>query len=293
MNRNHLRGRPVLLLLVISAAVTLGCGARKELTKGPEWELMLEYRKTDDRVLRYRTANRFVQTMDILGQEMQVKADETREFSLRYRASGGDDLGFEVTVDSMRMKITSPQGELVPDVSTVIGRSFNMTISPLGEELELSGADMIAYDLGPQGKRSIKSQFEAFFPDLPGRPVALGESWTTETTITEKSSAGDMTIALKIENRMVGFETVDGFECVKIEAPFTGTLDGRSTEEGRPITTKAEIKGTGFWYFAHKEGIYVRETSSGVAEGTITAAGPTNVGVHFKRDFVIAVNLIE
>jgi hypothetical protein len=293
MNRNHLQTGSVFLLLSLSALLALGCAAKKDLTKGPETDLVLEYHGIGGRVLRYLMINRFAQTLDIRGKKIEVNGEETREFSLRSGASGGDDLEFEVTIDAMEAKMTGLQDEPARELSTAIGKSFNMTISPLGEELELSGADTRMYALGPGEERSIKSQFEAFFPDLPGSPVNLKDSWTTETTVTEEAGGGELTIALTIENRLVGFETLDGFECVKIEAPFTGTLDGESQEEGVPVMTKAKIKGTGFWYFAYKEGIYVRDTSEGVAEGTVTVMGPKKMSIPLKRDFKTEVWLTE
>jgi hypothetical protein len=293
MNRNRLQTGSVLVLLSTYALLALGCAAKKDLTKGPETDLVLEYREAGGRVLRYQMTNRFAQTLDIRGKKMEVRGEETREFSLRSGVSGGDDLEFEITIDAMEMKMSGLQDELARDLSTAIGKSFNMTISPLGEELELSGADTIMYALGPGEERSIKSQFEAFFPDLPERPIGLKDSWTTETTLTEEAGAGELTIALTTENRLVGFETLDGFECVKIEALFTGTLDGEGQEEGVPIITKAKIKGTGFWYFAYKEGIYVRDTSEGVAEGTVTLMGPEKMSISLKRDFTTEVRLIE
>jgi hypothetical protein len=193
----------------------------------------------------------------------------------------------------METEIVTPQGKLDTDVSQVIGKSFQMTVSATGEELDISGADTITYELGTQGARSIESQFSVFFPDLPERPVKVSDTWTTESTVTEEGMDGDFEIAFVNENTLAGFETIQGLECAKITAPFTGTLKGKGQEQGVELITDADIKGTSTWYFAYQEGIYVKETTTGVAEGKVTALGPEKMEIPLKRNFTIEVTLLE
>jgi len=83
-----------------------------------------------------------------------------------------------------------------------------MILSPLGKELDLSGAESIQYDLGPGGKHSIESDFQALFPDLAGRPVKIGDAWTSKDTITEKSSLAEIHMNLESLNTLEGFERI-------------------------------------------------------------------------------------
>lgn len=72
---------------------------------------------------------------------------------------------------------------------------------------------------------------------------------------------------------MDGFETVDGLECVRIKSAITGTLEGTGEEQGMALNFKGEIEGTDTWYFAYKEGFYVKMASTAAMEGTIATSG--------------------
>jgi len=161
----------------------IGCASKRDITKGPEEDLDLQYRLAEDDVLKYRTSSSFVRTVTVRGRPLELTASETRDFSVKSEGRPGGNLSLLLTIESMDIRITGPQGEIASDVGGVTGRSFEMTISTLGEELDISGADTIEYDVGPQGKRSIESQFSPFFPDLPGTPVGVKDSWRTESTV--------------------------------------------------------------------------------------------------------------
>jgi hypothetical protein len=283
----------LVLLFSLPVLLAVGCIGKKELTKGPGVPLDLRYKQAGMSVLKYRMNSNFVQTVTVRGKPIEITAEETRDFSVNHKSTDEGNLSLVITIDSMEVNIATPQGNLEADASQVIGKTFEMAVSPLGEELDISGADTIKYDLGTQGRRSIESQFSVFFPDLPGKPVGIEDSWTTESTATEEQMNNDITITIKNENTIVGFEMIQGLECAKISAPFTGTLKGKGEEEGVELITDGKIKGTSTWYFAYAEGVYVKETTVGTAEGTITAMAPERIEIPLKRDFEIEVRLLE
>ena len=114
-----------------------------------------------------------------------------------------------------------------------------------------------------------KSSFNTLFPDLSDKPVKIGESWTTKATITEK--AGEITIKVDMEviNTLAGLETVNGMECVKILAKTTGTVNGEGQQMGQDLTFKGEIAGSSTWYFAYKEGVFVKSTGKATSKGSV------------------------
>ena len=285
--------KAVVVHVLLMALLIVGCAAKKDLTRGPEGDLMLKYSLAEGDVLKYRLTSSFVQTVEVMGDKAEVTAEDTREFSIKSEGMDDGNMNLLVTMDAMEVDIKTPQGDLETDASEVIGKSFEMTLSPTGEELDISGADVIEYDMGPQGKRSIESHFSAFFPDLPGKSAAMNDSWSSTSEITEETASGDLTITIETNNTLAGFETIQGLECAKITAPFTGTLSGLGSEQDVMLLTDAKIKGTSTWYFAYKEGIFVKEISKGTAEGTITAMTPLSYDFPLNRAFKIEVTLLE
>ena len=289
------RNRRVVLLIAaaaLAAIIIAGC-AKKPIWGDPETGLILTYRMQQDAALTYRYTNEFVQTMDIMGQSMKITADDMHLFTMASKGAKTDNLMFAVTVDSISMNISTPQGEMTPDLSALPGKSFEMILSPLGKELEIIGADAIEYKIPGQGKRNIKSTFLALFPDLPADPVTVGDSWTSIDSIPDKSEGGEMLIVFENTHTLAGYETMHGTECAKITTEFTGTLRGTSMQGGMELVSEAAIKGNDTWYFAYKKGYFVESASSGTAEGTIRDTGGQGLNIPMSREFKMGLKLVK
>lgn len=282
------------LLALASTLILAGCAAKTTAIWGdPQTGLMLTYRLPEEKSLEYRFAIDQTQTIEVMGQVVDTDSDQSIGFSVRAKGmkDGNQQLG--VTIDSMRVKVVSPQGSMSPDTSSIIGKSFDMTLSELGKEVELSGAASIQYDLGPSGKRNISASFQSMFPDLPGRPVTVGDTWTTEDLITDKTEAVEIRIRFKNEHRLDGFETFEGMECARIKTAVSGTLEGEGEQQGMALTFKGDISGEDTWYFAYKEGLYVGMTSSASVNGTIDASGPQNLNIPLKQKIDMETRLVR
>jgi hypothetical protein len=204
-----------------------------------------------------------------MGQSIETDISSTSAFTIESKGQAENNHQLTITIDGMSLQIQSTTGELEPDMSTVIGKSFDMVFSFLGKEVELIGADSIEYELGPEGTRSISSGFQDIFPDLAGRPVKIGDSWPAESTITEKSETSETVVRSSGTNTLVGFETIDGIECAKIQGEGTGTIESKGEQQGVELITTGEISGTSTWYFDYKEGIFIKQILEGKVEGTI------------------------
>jgi hypothetical protein len=66
-------------------------------------------------------------------------------------------------------------------------------------------------------------------------------------------------------------------ECARISAQVTGTITGSGNQMGQDLTFSGTSKGKDVWYFAVKEGIYVKAVSESTSEISIdvAAAGMT------------------
>lgn len=262
----------VLSMSVLS--ILAGCAVRKvNLWGDPQTGLILTYRMPGKQPLKYQFKAEQSQTIEVMGQSIATESNVAIGFTVQPKGMKENHHQLGLTIDSMKVNVESPQGSLSPDMSTVIGKSFDMIMTELGKELDISGAASIQYDLGPAGKRNIASTFQAFFPDLAGRPVKMGDTWTAEDLIKDETGGGEVRIRLKSEHKLDGFETVDGLECVRIKSAVTGGLEGEGKEQGMDLTFKGDIEGVDTWYFAYKEGLYVKMNSSASIKGTITTSG--------------------
>jgi hypothetical protein len=215
--------------------------------------------------------------MEVMGQAMDTHTTGTNTFT--FKAAGSKDKNFllGVKIDDVAVTVTSSaQGDLSPDMTSVKGKSFDMVLSPLGLEVDVTGAEAISYDMSGE-TRNLGSAFKTFFPDLAGKPVKIGESWPSSSSIEEKTGSMNIRVDLQNVNTLAGFETVDGLECAKISSDVTGTISGTGSQGGADMTFSGTSKGKDVWYFAVKEGIYVKGTTESTTQMSIdiSAAGMT------------------
>ena len=286
---NAISGRPALAAAVAVILVLAG-GAVQATPPAPEAPatslapapasaatVVLEYKMPTGRALTYQSKSEEAQVMEIQGQAMDTNSTNTATFT--FKAKGLKDKNFllGVTIDDIAATMaSSAQGDMSPDMSAVKGKSFDMVLSPLGSEVDVSGAEAITYDLATE-TRNLSSGFKMFFPDLPGKPVQVGDTWPSSAGIEEKTSSMNIRIDFQNVNTLEGFETVDGMECARISSQVTGTITGTGSQMGQDLTFSGTSKGKDVWYFAVKEGIFVKAMSESTTEMSIdvAAAGVT------------------
>ena len=294
INRQNLKRGSLPVLVILAVAFLAGCAVKKtDLWGDPATGLILQYRMPSDQTLKYQSSGEMNQNIEVMGQSIDMEVSTKTDFSVASKGLKEDNHQLGITIDSMSISIMSPEGDFSPDLSSVIGKSFDMVLSPLGQELELSGADSIQYDLPSEGTRSVESDFQAIFPNLADGPVKIGGTWTSTDTITDKTESSDVKINLKSVHTLEGLETVDGMECVKITSEVTGTLEGSGEQQGMELAFAGEIKGSDTWYFAYKKGIFVKMTSTAVAEGSIELTGPQDMSIPMTREYSVEMKLTK
>jgi hypothetical protein len=293
MSKGKIQNLLVLAPVFVSVCLMAGCAAKTAPVWGdPQTGLILQYRMPEGQVLKYESWGETHQTMEVMGQTIDVDMDSTNAFSVASKGQKEKNHQLTITIDGMSIKIQSPQAELEADMSSVIGKSFDMVLSSLGEELELIGAEAIEYDMGPEGTRNIAAGFQDIFPAVADRPVKVGDTWPDESIVTDKSSSGEALIKVSSVNTMEGFETIDGLECVRISAKASGTIEGTGEQQGMELITRGDIKGTATWYFAYKEGLFVKQTIDGSIEGMVNVPSQ-NIDIPFTREMTSEIKLVK
>ena len=301
-------GRAVWGSSLAAALLLAGCAARTEppavagapaasVAKAPAVPaapagIVLEYKMPEGRTLSYQTSGEVVESAEIMGQTRESHSTSSDDFSLRGKGRKGQDLLLSVTIDHMSMVITAPQGDVSPDLTSLQGKSFDMVLSPLGSEVDVSAAEAITYE-SPAGPRSIATGFKLFFPDLPGKPLKVGDSWPSGGGTTEKAGGIEIKLDFQNINTFEGLETIDGRECARIRSEVTGGISGSGNQQGMDMVFSGTGKGTDLWYFAVKEGIYVKSTSDMKMDISITlsALGQTLPTTQTRKGEVKLVGL--
>jgi hypothetical protein len=292
MNRipNFLKvGRTLVLLL----AVFVLAGGASVAMVSPQNAVSLVYQFPEGRTLSYTTASTQVQNMDVMGQAMTTESNSTTEFTLKAKGMKDGNFVIGVMIDSSKADISSPQGNMSPDMSVIVGKSFDMTVSKLGQEIDVSQAEAIKYDLPTGGTRDLSAGFQAFFSNLPDRPVKAGDTWPSEDTIVQKEGTGETRVHFVSQNTFDGIETVDGYECARIKAALTGTVTGNLEQGGVGLSIDMKMDGTDVWYFAIKEGIYVKSDMKASIGGVVAVGEPANMTIPVTGETRQSASLIK
>lgn len=284
-----------MLILLLSAMIILpsGCASRKAAWGSLNKGMIMSYAPNPDRELKYESNSSFEQRMSIMNQEFLVTSDMMQILNMKPIVSKDENLEFLVSVEDMSFELETPRGSMKPELDEVIGKSFNLSLDRMGKELEYSGAEAISFDMGTGEKKSISSDIQAFFPDLPGHPVRIGDSWKNTDMITENTGNMEIKLVFNNVNTFVGLEEYLGHDCMKIMMLSEGTMEGKGSQEGLDLSTSGELSSTSTWYYDYRNGIYLGTVveGKGVTE-TEVLGGPEPMSIPSERDFSMSIQLM-
>jgi hypothetical protein len=274
MKKNILNSRPALaaaaaVILVLAAGTVLASPAAPKAAAAAA--TVLEYKVPANRTLTYQSKAEESQIMEVMGQSMDTSTTSTSTFTFKGKGAKDKNLLLGVTIDDIAVSVTGPQGDMSPDMGSVKGKSFDMVLSPLGTEVDVAGAEAISYSMAGE-TRNLSTGFKTFFPDLPGKAVKIGDTWPATTTVEEKTGSMTIKIDLQYVHTLEGFEAIDGVECARIGSQVTGTISGSGSQMGQDLTFAGTSKGKDVWYFAVKDGCYIKANSESTTEMSIDVA---------------------
>jgi hypothetical protein len=249
------------------------CAAKKPLAERPETGLTLSYKLPPETGLYYVSQSDINQAMEFQGQSLSADIEQVMTFTMEPISASEGKLTLDITLDTLGISIKSPMVNMSADVKEVLGKRFSMDLSDKGEELDLSGAEPIKYSIAQAGSRSIALNFQTFFPDLPAQKIKIGDTWSETDTISEVSEMEEVIIILESNNTFEGIETVGGHECVKVVSQLSGPRNGTQNAQGITLTSKGDVEGVMTWYFAYKEGLFVKSIMESVDKSTVSTSG--------------------
>ncbi len=257
-----------ILLLVCSA---LFYPAYSQST--PQKSVKLEYSFSAGNV-KYMSTGKIIQIMDIQGQPMQANVYSAFGCTVKPEGKQNGNLKLEVTIDTLGQSTESPQGYSGGAIAEAIGKTFSITILPTGKETDLSGAAKITYNVEGSGPSDMSQTFNDYFPDLPATPVTAGYTWTTTDTINTNTQTMTLFMIVKSENKIEGFEPVNGTECIKIVSVLSGSREMRIQNQGMDIKMMGPFTGSGTLLFAPSKGYFLKHLVSTKMDGTMEITYP-------------------
>ena len=259
--------------IIILLLTTVGCATSMPIWGDPQTGLILKYNIAQDQVLNYRNASDSNQTMDMMGQSMKTSTKFNMDYNIK--GAGADDqnnLLTQVSINDFAINISSMQGEMAPDTSRLKGKSFGVSFSPKGDEIEFTGIDDLPkIDFGQMsgGEQSVKRYFLDLLPNLSDDPIKVGGTWTDQNEYIIEQGPLELTLKGETTSVLEGLETIRGMECVRIKTQGKSTVEGSGNVMGNELNIKGDIDLTSTWYFAYKKGLFVKASAEEDADAII------------------------
>lgn len=217
-----------------------------------------------------------VYQQDVLVDMGNHAMEAERRYEARYTitGSGASEGRHEgsVSLDSLRVAITTAQGRQAFDTRHLIGDRFTVSVPDLGGTPEYGG-EVPSIDLGPMlgGEVGPALLMDYGFPQLPDHPVSVGDTW--EGTIHHVHVEGvlPVTAELTAAYTLVGWETVNDVECVRIEARISGDLTGLGERSGISFDYSGTLEGSRVWHFDPSSGSVVQMDGEDSTDGRMTS----------------------
>ncbi len=258
--------------LLTLSFLLLSCASKKPMWGDPQTGLILQYRIDQDQNLNYNISINQNSVMDLMGQSMETVTDINMDFNMECtEIDDQKNMLTQISLKALDITMDGMQGRSNINTSALIGESFGMSLSSMGEKefIDIESVPKINFGEMSGGERSIQSFFSEILPRLSADPVKVGESWMVQTEYSEPMGEMDLLVKLESNHMLEGLETVEGMECARMKTQSTGTVSGSGSQGGMYMVFVGDLESTSTWYFAYKEGLFIKETAEQVLDAKI------------------------
>ena len=252
---------PTLGALVASLAI-VACGT------GPPAPPALAYRLPEPTEVQYTAGDTLSIEINALGQSLGLSVSTTAEYDVAF-ADAPDGVGVTLSVRDLVADVNLPMAGTMRVDEEVVEGDLVLSLSRRGAITIVESPDIeevaSAFFAGPMIAHS-------FFPALPGRAVAAGDSWVDTVSFALDGDTGESSQSSVTTYTVVGDTLVDGRALLAIG--FEGTQELRQTMalQGADVEqeTNMAVRGRVLWDL--QRSLVFERTSVSEGTGTVRIA---------------------
>ena len=262
------------ILSIFIIAILLGCASNRPFWGNAESGYIMTYRLPTTSPIRYESKTQQHITMEMAGNPIEVDLEYTLQYSIIHSQSKEDGNSIlTITIEGMEGSIGGFQGLTEIAAEPLIGKSFDIEITPIGKIIEFVNLDSLPkINLGPMagGEQTISYFFNNLFPILGDQPIKPGESWTS---MNEEGDNENSMIKTETTSHLVGLDQESDTGWLKIETRSAGIVSRSNQSMGMDVHFEADVESDAVWYFDYLQGKLTKLTSENVVEGTVAMSG--------------------
>ena len=216
-----------------------------------------------------------------MGQEMKIENGSDVTVSLTTDNVAGDGsitLITQLVAGTSRIK--NPMQDTTMALTDMIGKRMKIRVKSDGTILGREIVDTV----DSEGRMRGMGQREAVrFHILPDHSVKAGETWSSTFVDTVDNMGGKIVNVVKSDYTVVGPETKNGANCLKVGYTGAITVEGSGTMQGMDIYIEGGGKVTGTMYFDLARGMVLLDESATETESTIAVTGQQNMTIPISQ----------
>ena len=203
-----------------------------------------------------------------LGQGMEIGARSAATYALRYDRSA-DGVRVTAAIQSLAASMVVPMAEAITMDESGLEGEFVFELDRMGRATAMSSPQ--ASQLGAQ-VFAAPVVAHALFPRLPGRAVAIGDSWADTVTYSEDGESGVTQVTSNLTYTVVGDAQTDGRFLSEITFEGTAEVTQELDLEGARINQASEVEVDGRFRWDASAGLLYDSEMTMEGEGSVRIA---------------------
>lgn len=201
----------------------------------------------------------------------------------------------EVFIPNTDVKIVLPTGQQTMDTRNLKDINLYFAYTANGNQKKINQDDKsMVIDFGGMlgGKLEWDFLFKYATPNLPGRSVEIGDTWSDSLSFPRIEAGSKIDADLYLTHELTGFEKIKGRECAVIESKINSTLDDTFELMAMPWDLEGELTGNMIWYFDYSQGVITKLKIEEKSEGSVES-DDEEMSATYTQSSVIELNLIN
>lgn len=214
--------------------------------------------------LTYAVGDTLTIAVQGLGQPLELAVRSAARYGVTY-AAASQGLAATAAIESLSAELAVPMGEPMTMDESVLEGDFAFELDTRGRVLSMSSPS--ATDVGGQvfGAAAPLLAY-SLFPRLPGRVVAVGDSWADSLTYTQTLEAGETEVTSALTYTVLGETQMAGRSLLDIGFEGTAEISQEMSIEGAAVNLAAETEVSGSLLWDRAAGV--------LYESDLTMEGP-------------------
>jgi hypothetical protein len=281
------------LALMMSFSFNSSLSAQKNKNQKKKDGIKLVYNYPAGIPVKYQTNSNVLQKMDINGQTMETNVSSVLGCTINSKGNKENNLLLEVTIDTVGQIVESPMGSQGGAFADAKGKSFTMTLSQTGKEIDVTEAQSIVFKVETGGSSDAMQSFSDFFPDLPEESLTQGYTWISNDSVNGKSGGAEIMMTIKAENKFDGFEMAGDINCIRISSVLSGIRVIKTQTQGMDVKASGPYTGTSILLFSQEKGYFIKKTVDTKMSGMIELTTPESMSFPLEMDISSVSELIK